>query len=100
MEPPQGNRRAEAPQTQAAGFRQGPDDYDRAIAYLYGRIDYERTAETAPYPFRLKRMNQLLDRLELRGVAGDAIPVVHIAGTKGKGSTSTMVAAMLTAGGF
>lgn len=74
-------------------------DYLAAIEYLYSRIDYERTADSRPYPFRLRRMRELLDRLELRCVAGDEIPVVHIAGTKGKGSTATMVAAMLTAGG-
>ena len=75
-------------------------DYANAIAYLYGRINYERTAETAPYPFRLRRMTELLDRLDLRGIAGADVPVVHIAGTKGKGSTSTMVASMLTAAGY
>jgi dihydrofolate synthase/folylpolyglutamate synthase len=74
--------------------------YEQAIAYLYGRINYERTADTVPYPFRLRRMSELLDCLDLRGVAGADIPVVHIAGTKGKGSTSSMVASMLTAGGF
>jgi dihydrofolate synthase / folylpolyglutamate synthase len=74
--------------------------YEQAVAYLYGRINYERTADTAPYPFRLRRMSELLDRLDLRGIAGSDIPVVHIAGTKGKGSTSSMVASMLTAGGF
>lgn len=76
------------------------DAYEQAIAYLYGRINYERTADTAPYPFRLKRMNALLDRLELHGIAGRSIPVIHIAGTKGKGSTANMVAAMLGAAGI
>jgi len=74
--------------------------YVRAIDYLYARINYERTADTAPYPFRLRRINVLMDRLDLHGIAGRTVPVVHVAGTKGKGSTSTMVAAMLTAGGF
>ena len=75
-------------------------DYLAAIEYLYGQINYERTAESKPYAFRLRRMRELLDLLDLRGVAGDAAPVVHIAGTKGKGSTATMVAAMLSASGI
>ncbi len=78
----------------------GSTDYQRAVAYLYQHINYERTAETVPYRFRLRRMNELLDRLDLRGIAGGLIPVVHVAGTKGKGSTSAMVAAMLSAGGY
>jgi len=97
MEPLKGNRLPEP------GLRepsQIADQYTRAIEYLYARINYERTADTAPYPFRLRRMNELMDRLDLHGIAGRTVPVVHIAGTKGKGSTSTMVAAMLTAGGY
>ncbi len=71
-------------------------DYQRAIAYLYARINYEKTADSVPYPFRLRRMHELLDRLDLHGIAGRSSIVVHIAGTKGKGSTSQMVASMLT----
>ncbi len=74
--------------------------YLAAIEYLYDRINYERTAETKPHTFRLRRMNDLLDLLDLRGISGGDVPVVHIAGTKGKGSTATMVAAMLTASGI
>ncbi len=95
MEPSQGNR--------PTASRTRPifsNEYARAIEYLYARINYEKTADSAPYPFRLKRMNELLDRLDLHGIAGKSVPLVHVAGTKGKGSTSTMIAAMLTAGGF
>lgn len=77
-----------------------PFDYPAAIEYLYGQINYERTAESKPYAFRLRRMRDLLEMLALKGVAGADLPVVHIAGTKGKGSTATMVAAMLTASGL
>lgn len=70
-----------------------------AIDYLYGRINYERTA-VVPYgreAFRLERMRELLARLEN---PQDRLRIVHVAGTKGKGSTSAMLAAMLTAGGY
>lgn len=77
-----------------------PTDYTAAIEYLYGLINYEKTADAKPYPFRLQRMRQLLEILELQGVAGEELPVVHIAGTKGKGSTATMVAAMLSSSGI
>ena len=73
--------------------------YDAALAFLLNRIDYER-APAVPYPnreFRLDRMQQLLARL---GDPHLALATVHIAGTKGKGSTAAMTAAVLSAAGY
>jgi dihydrofolate synthase / folylpolyglutamate synthase len=70
-----------------------------ALAFLLGRIDYER-ALSIPYnqrDFRLDRMRSLLARL---GNPQDRLKIVHVAGTKGKGSTSAMIAAALTAAGY
>jgi dihydrofolate synthase/folylpolyglutamate synthase len=72
--------------------------YQRATAYLFGRIDYER-APAVTYgarQFKLERMHQLL---AATGNPHHDVPIVHVAGTKGKGSTSTMIAAILTAAG-
>ena len=72
--------------------------HDAALAFLYSRIDYER-AVNPPYSagtLRLERMRELLARL---GNPQRSLPTVHIAGTKGKGSTAAMVAAVLTAAG-
>jgi dihydrofolate synthase/folylpolyglutamate synthase len=72
---------------------------DRALAFLLGRIDYERMP-VVPYgeqAYRLARMRELLDRL---GNPAADVPIVHVAGTKGKGSTSAAIAAVLTAAGF
>ena len=74
-------------------------DRDEALRYLYGRIDYERTL-TIPYHqqrLKLDRMRRLLDRLDNPHLDR---PVVHIAGTKGKGSTAAMIAAILSAAGY
>jgi dihydrofolate synthase/folylpolyglutamate synthase len=74
-------------------------DHDEALAFLFGRIDYERTA-TLPYgarDFKLDRMRELLDRL---GNPQATLPIVHVAGTKGKGSTSAMIASVLSAAGY
>ncbi len=70
-----------------------------ALDWLKSRINYERTA-FVPYQERqlkLDRMRQLLTRL---GQPDAGMKIVHVAGTKGKGSTSAMVAAMLTAAGY
>jgi dihydrofolate synthase/folylpolyglutamate synthase len=73
--------------------------YQQAIDYLFGRIDYERAA-TVPYTryeYRLDRMRELLWRLDQ---PQQAFPIVHVAGTKGKGSTAAMIAGILTAAGY
>lgn len=73
-------------------------DYEAALGFLYGRIDYERTP-TIPYQeghLKLERMQTLL---QLIGDPQKQLPVIHVAGSKGKGSTATMIAAILTAAG-
>src|SRR3954453_18090508 len=70
-----------------------------ALDWLMRRINFERTA-FVPYQERqlkLDRMRQLLTRL---GQPDAGMKIVHVAGTKGKGSTSAMIAAVLTAAGY
>ncbi|QDT13216.1 bifunctional folylpolyglutamate synthase/dihydrofolate synthase [Planctomycetes bacterium K23_9] len=80
--------------------------YQKALSFLYDRINYEKMASgTARYPFRLHRTGELLRELGLDGFLAECvdqpqIPIVHIAGTKGKGSTGSMVASILTASGM
>jgi dihydrofolate synthase/folylpolyglutamate synthase len=70
-----------------------------ALGWLASRIDYERTRWMAPAErsFHLDRMGRLL---ALVGHPERQFPAVHVAGTKGKGSTSAMIAAMLEAAGY
>jgi dihydrofolate synthase/folylpolyglutamate synthase len=85
-----------------------PEDvrYQDALGFLYDRINYERMASgTSRYRFRLKRITELLRRMSLEGyLHADSpepkVPLVHISGTKGKGSTAAMVAAALSAAGL
>jgi dihydrofolate synthase/folylpolyglutamate synthase len=68
------------------------------VEFLLGRIDYER-ADLMPsggQGLKLDRMRQLLTRL---GNPHVAIPIIHVAGTKGKGSTAATIAAVLSAAG-
>ena len=72
--------------------------YDDAIRWLYDRIDYERTRPSAnSNPFRLERIERLLQRI---GAPHERIPAVHVAGTKGKGSTAAMVDSILQTAGI
>jgi len=73
--------------------------YKSAMKYLYARTDYERQ-ERLRYnvtTFNLARMEKLLS---LVGKPHKKIPTVHIAGTKGKGSTATMLAKMLESNSY
>jgi dihydrofolate synthase/folylpolyglutamate synthase len=70
--------------------------YDDAIAFWYGRINYEVRA-AQPGDLKLERMLDLLERL---GSPHRQLPIVHITGTKGKGSTSAMLDAVLREAGY
>jgi len=74
----------------------GPLTYDAAIAWWYGRINYEVRA-AQPGDLKLERMQALLARL---GNPHERLPIVHITGTKGKGSTAAMLAAVFRAAGL
>ena len=74
-------------------------DYASALDFLLGRINYERTS-AVPYrtgAFKLDRMRALL---ALLGDPHLGLAAVHIAGTKGKGSTAAMLAGVLQAAGL
>lgn len=72
--------------------------YEQSLARLERFANYEinRSVPYAPGTFDLGRMRMLLARL---GDPQRAYPTVHIAGSKGKGSTAAMAEAMLRRGG-
>jgi len=73
--------------------------YQQAMKYLFERTDYEKEKRLRynVSTFNLARMKKLLSLL---GNPHSKIRTVHIAGTKGKGSTATMLARMLEANGY
>ncbi len=72
--------------------------YHDAMRWLYDRIDYERVRPGGQSnPFRLERIQSLL---KLIGSPQERIPVVHLAGTKGKGSTAAFTESMIRAAGY
>lgn len=73
--------------------------YDDAMKYLFARTDYEKEKRVRynKTTFNLTRMENLL---RLLGNPHKKINTVHIAGTKGKGSTATMLAKMLESNNY
>ncbi|MFL5331006.1 MAG: bifunctional folylpolyglutamate synthase/dihydrofolate synthase [Gemmataceae bacterium] len=69
---------------------------DEALTYWYSRADYERSA-IKPGDLKLDRMQELLHRLSN---PHDKLRIIHIAGSKGKGSTAAMFAAVGQAAGL
>lgn len=73
-------------------------DYNAALDYILSFADYERYPGFAyASRFDLRRMEELLNRLGNPHLGPRAI---HIAGSKGKGSTAAMIAAALQASGY
>ncbi len=73
--------------------------YNKALDYLYSFVDYslKHSSELARAEFNLDRMFALMDAL---GNPQNAYPIIHVAGTKGKGSVSALCASALQAAGF
>lgn len=73
--------------------------YAQALEAIYRYVDYSRTRQV-PYntsTYNLERMHALCARLRN---PQDDYPSLHIAGSKGKGSTAAMTLAILQAAGF
>jgi dihydrofolate synthase/folylpolyglutamate synthase len=71
-------------------------DHAAALAFLDGRVNYEQRSPR-PSDLKLDRMHALLRLLD---DPHRRLRVVHVAGSKGKGSTSAMLAEVLRRGGY
>lgn len=74
-------------------------EYNAALDYLYSFVDYslKHSDELAKAEFNLDRMRALMQHL---GDPQRAYPILHVAGTKGKGSVSALAASGLQAAGY
>ncbi|MBN1450339.1 MAG: bifunctional folylpolyglutamate synthase/dihydrofolate synthase [Anaerolineales bacterium] len=73
--------------------------YNLALDYLYSFVDYslKHASELAKADFNLERMFALMDMLDNPQTK---YPILHVAGTKGKGSVSALAASALKAAGY
>jgi len=73
--------------------------YNLALDYLYSFVDYslKHASDLAKAEFNLDRMRALMAEL---GDPQDQYSIIHVAGTKGKGSVSALCASALRAAGY
>ena len=73
--------------------------YNKALDYLYSFVDYslKHSSELAKAEFNLDRMFALMEEL---GNPQNKYPIIHVAGTKGKGSVCALCASALDAAGY
>jgi len=76
--------------------------YADALRAIFRRTDYERgeRPEQPAYAERVWRLDRVRELLAALSNPQLAYPAVHVAGTKGKGSTTAMIDAALRAGGY
>jgi dihydrofolate synthase/folylpolyglutamate synthase len=91
--------RSKAPRKVAPPRKKPARTYESALKYLFTHTDYEQMLRVRYNrdTFSLDRMRLLLKAL---GNPHTKFRSVHVAGTKGKGSTCTMLASMLAANGL
>jgi dihydrofolate synthase/folylpolyglutamate synthase len=71
-------------------------NYQEALEYILRFADYERLPRSG-IVWDIKRIEKLLERL---GNPQHAARSIHVAGTKGKGSTAAMIASILKQAGY
>lgn len=73
--------------------------YQETLDWIYSWVDFsmKRHVDDKHRFFKLDRMNQLMELLDF---SHHKFPSVHVAGTKGKGSTASLIASTLQASGY
>jgi dihydrofolate synthase / folylpolyglutamate synthase len=70
---------------------------DEAVAWLESHVDFERVA---PNRREIPTLQPIRDTLSALGEPHHDYPSVHVTGTNGKGTTTTLVSALLTTSGL
>ena len=82
-----------------AGRQRATSRYLSASEFMLGRIDYER-APKMPYSRRHMNLARMAQLLQLLGNPQDGMKLIHVAGTKGKGSTCAFLCSALASAGY
>ena len=72
-------------------------DYQDALRYLYSFINYEALPGASPVKMNLEKIEAMVHALDH---PEHQWPSIHVAGTKGKGSTAAIIASIVRQGGY
>lgn len=74
-------------------------EYQATLDYLYQFVDFslQKSFRYSPEKFDLGRMRRLMTAL---GNPEGSYPIIHVAGTKGKGSVAALCASALRVAGY
>ncbi|MDK2982465.1 MAG: dihydrofolate synthase / folylpolyglutamate synthase [Chloroflexota bacterium] len=75
------------------------EQYQQALDYIYSFIDYSLTRNLR-YSADKFNLDRMVAFMQLLGNPQNDYKVIHVAGTKGKGSTSAMLTSILTCAGY
>ncbi len=76
-----------------------PSDYQAALDYIFNYVDYERR-RSVPYTETAWNLDRARRVLAALGNPHERLRFVHVAGSKGKGSTAANVESILRASGY
>lgn len=74
------------------------ETYEQAVQFWNSRVNYEKLG--MPQDLQTLKLDRMRLLLELLGNPHERYKVVHVTGTKGKGSTAAMIASILRAAGL
>ena len=74
-------------------------DYESALRFLLGRVNYE-TFKQMPYSHMRQNLDRLKAFLGFLGRPDLRFPIIHVAGTKGKGSVCAIISNIVRNAGY
>src|SRR5262245_40760765 len=78
--------------------RMSIETYEQAVQYWNSRVNYEKVG--MPQDLRTLKLDRMRLLVQLLGNPQEQYRIIHVSGTKGKGSTAAMLASILQTAGY